>query len=65
MLLRYSRSQFLDPNAGYDNWAEEVAESKNFYDSDEVRKNDKLLRTNRLLKTLKTGLFYLCYYNMF
>jgi hypothetical protein len=39
MLLRYGRSQFLDPNAGSDDWEVEVAESKNFYenDSDQVR----------------------------
>ena len=34
MLLRYARSQFVDPNAGSDDWAGEVSENKNFYDND-------------------------------
>lgn len=39
MLLRYARSQFLDPNAGSDDWEGEVADNKNFYgdDSDQVK----------------------------
>ena len=41
MLLRYARSQFLDPNAGSDDWEGEVADNKNFYvdDSDQVKMN--------------------------
>ena len=39
MLLRYARSQFLDPNAGSEDWESQVAETKDFYenDSDHVR----------------------------
>ena len=47
MLLRYARSQFLDPNAGSDDWENEVAENKNFYgnDSDQV----SLLNLNHMV----------------
>lgn len=34
MLLRYARSQFLDPNAGSENWESEVADTKDFYEND-------------------------------
>jgi len=40
MLLRYARSQFLDPNAGSEDWESEVADTRDFYenDSDQVGK---------------------------
>ena len=37
MLLRYSRTQFVDPNKDCDDWEKEV---KNFYDSDEDNDSD-------------------------
>ena len=38
MLLRYARTQFVDPNKDCDDWEKEVT---NFYDDDEEEQDDE------------------------
>ena len=48
MLLRYSRTQFVDPNKDCDDWEKEV---KNFYDSDEDNDSDDDNKTSNKKST--------------
>ena len=55
MLLRYARSQFLDPNAGSDDWEGEVADNKNFYGDDSDQVKVLLLYEFRVIFQFKTS----------